>query len=101
MKCNGDPKPFASILVCCLLLLAFPRVGAQQQPAREDVLAQARKSYYNLRSLGLLELQCSLEPNWEFMLAEQRKTNPAQIDEALKSLKQIHFDLSLGEDGTL
>src|SRR5258708_27819912 len=38
-------------------------------------------------------------PNWAALLEEQRKAEPAKIDEAIERLKGIHFSVDVDADG--
>jgi hypothetical protein len=99
MKDSSSPKLWFSFLICCLLVA--PSVSAQTAAAKKETVRQARQAYYNLRNEGLVEFQCSSWPNWEAMIADLRKTNPAAADEGLKTLNQIRFSVSLGPDGAV
>ncbi len=81
--------------------LVVPIVSPAQQPNKTDLLKKARQSYYSLKDEGLTEFQCSMAPNWAFLLAEQRKADPAGIDAAIQKLQGVHFDLALGLDGNV
>src|SRR5260370_22957793 len=94
MKDSSSPKLWLSFLICCLLVA--PSLSAQTAAAKKETVRQARQAYYNLRNEGLVEFQCSSWPNWEAMIADLRKTNPAAAYEGLKTLNQIRFSGSLG-----
>ncbi len=87
MKDSSSPKLWFSFLICCLLVA--PSLSAQTAVAKKETVRQARQAYYNLRNEGLVEFQCSSWPNWDAMIADLRKTNPAAADEGLKTLNQI------------
>jgi hypothetical protein len=82
-----------------IVLTLPPRLSAQQ-PDKTETLKKARQSYYSLKDEGLTEFQCTMTPNWAFLLAEQRQANPTGIDAAIQKLQALHFGLSLGLDGT-
>jgi len=85
------------LLVGCLV---FPLASSAQAVAnKQSVLSQAHQAYYNLRSEGLVSFQCSITPNWETLLQDERRDNPAAADSAIKTLSQLRFTANLGEDG--
>jgi hypothetical protein len=88
-----------SFLFCCALRPAM--APAQDVPNKQAVLGQARDAYYNLRTQGLVSFQCDVTPNWELLLQDERKQNPAAAENAIKTLSQIRFTTSLGADSTV
>ncbi len=89
------------VLTACALALLLPTVSSAQKPAdKAETLKKARQSYYSLKDQGLSEFQCTMAPNWAFLLSEQRKSDPTGIDAAVEKLKALHFGLTLGLDGT-
>ena len=86
-------------LTACALALLLPTVSSAQKPDKVETLKKARQSYYSLKDQGLAEFQCTMVPNWAFLLAEQRKNDPTGIDAAVEKLKALHFGLTLGLDG--
>jgi hypothetical protein len=88
-----------SLLACCIALASLS--GAQAVANRQSVLSQARQSYYNLRSEGLLAFECNVIPNWELLLQAERKDNPQAADAAIKTLNQLHFTVTLAEDDSV
>jgi hypothetical protein len=87
------------LLATSVLALVLPIVSSAQQADKTATLKKARQSYYSLRDEGLNEFQCTMSPNWAFLLSEQRKVDPAGIDSAVQKLQGLHFGLSLGLDG--
>src|ERR1700746_2397012 len=85
------------LFACCILVPALAQ--AQAVANKQQVLGQARNAYYNLRDEGLVDFACSVTPNWEALLAEQRKTDPDAADTAIKTLGQLQFNARLGSDG--
>jgi X-X-X-Leu-X-X-Gly heptad repeat protein len=86
-------------LACSAIVLALPSLSSAQQPDKSETLKKARRSYYSLKDEGLTEFQCTMAPNWAFLLAEQRKADPTGMDPAIQKLHALHFGLSLGLDG--
>jgi hypothetical protein len=82
------------------LLLIATAVAAQSTGDRE-VLTQARRAYYNLRSQGVSTFQCNITPDWKLLLADQQRQNPEAADTAIKTLSQLRFTASMGADGTV
>lgn len=85
------------LAACCILVPTL--VNAQAVANKQQVLGQARNAYYNLKDEGLVEFACSVTPNWEALLADQRKTDPDAADTAIKTLSQLQFSARLGTDG--
>ena len=76
-------------------------VSAQETPPldKQAVVRQARQDYYNLRTLGLLEFQAGIQPNWEFILKEQVAKDPEAAQAGLKLLNRLHFTLIFDSQG--
>jgi hypothetical protein len=89
----------AALICCCAAGAALPRISGAQNPEKKEILRQARRSYYQLRDEGLVEFQCSVTPNWDALLEDVRKSDPAGADRAVKTLSQLHFTVNLGKDG--
>jgi len=87
------------LLTACAFALLFPTVSSAQKPDKSETLKNARQSYYSLKDQGLTEFQCTMVPDWAFLLAEQRKSDPTGIDAAVQKLQAIHFGLTVGLDG--
>lgn len=91
-------------MLSCVLVGAIlvPRlVRAQAVPDKKTVLTQAAQAYYNLRREGLDSFQCSVTPNWEMMLQDQRKQNPQLVDAELVTLDQLHFNFAVSADNKM
>ncbi len=76
-----------------------PGALSAQTAIDKQVVRQARQAYYNLRSEGLAEFECSVTPNWSLLLADLSKSNPSAADRAVKTLSELHFNARLGRDG--
>ena len=78
----------------------FSSLGlAQAPPDQRSLLSQARQSYYGLHNEGLTAFQCTIKPDWNALLAAQRKQDPGATDQAVATLSQILFTVSLSKDG--
>lgn len=99
MKVRGINGCIAVMACCCALGAALPGVSPGQKLDRKEILRQARQSYYSLKNEGLAEFQCSVVPNWETLLADQRKKDPSAADAAVRKLNGLLFSVSLGLDG--
>jgi hypothetical protein len=97
MKKSVVATVWCCLLACCSVVPLFS--SAQTVADKRSILRQARQAYYNLRSEGLLSFQCSTTPNWEKLLEDIRKQDPAAADNAVKILSQLHFVTTLGADG--
>ena len=84
------------LLVCCSALSCLSY--AQTVANKRAMLSQARESYYNLRTEGLVSFECSVTPNWELLLRGQRTEDPSGTDTAIQILSQLHFTVNLGAD---
>lgn len=58
------------------------------------IIQQARRSYYSLTAAGLIEFQCDVLPDWDFIY----KQSPAG-QELLPILKKTHFQGVVGPSG--
>jgi len=96
----------AGLYLLCLAASA----GAQAD--KKEVLRRAHDSYYSLMSRGLVDFHCDMTPNWEALLAEQRKQVSEEVDpekrkeaserldRAIATLKRIGFSVSVGTTGS-
>jgi hypothetical protein len=73
--------------------------GAQAVSDQRSVLGQARQSYYGLHNEGLTAFRCTIKPDWNVLLADQRKADPASADRAIATLGQLLFTVSVSTDG--
>lgn len=97
MKNSSAARFYVSILLCCCALSALS--SSQSVANKQSVLSQARQAYYNLRDEGLEQFECSIIPNWEALLAKERKENPEGVDAAVQTLSKLHFNAALGANG--
>ncbi len=74
-----------------------PKSAALSQ--KQQLLKDARASYYSLKTEGMKGFSCTMVPNWAALLEEQRKSAPEKIDEAIERLKGIHFSVDVDADG--
>jgi len=81
------------------LALFSTGLRAQTVPNASHVITDARQAYYNLPSEGMATFQCTLTPNWEALLEDQRKQDPEAADRAINVFKQIRFVVTRGADG--
>src|SRR5215470_15289788 len=88
---------FLLSLLCCCALSSLS--SAQVVANKQQIISQARHGYYDLTKEGLSDFQCSVTPNWDALLAEERKNDAAGADAAVKILSQIHFTAKFGQDG--
>ena len=85
----------------CLLIVCGLAAIAQSQTAVADhkkVIDDARHAYYSLRIAGLDEFRANVKPNWELVLKDQMKTDPAGAQAGLKLLNGLHFSMLLGQN---
>lgn len=87
------------LAACCILVPTL--VDAQAVANKQQVLGQARQSYYNLRAEGLSAFECSITPNWELLLKKESEQNPEGVAEAVKTLNQLHFTVKLAADNSV
>jgi hypothetical protein len=93
---TGRRLSVAAAVVCVL----FPTLGTAGAADKKEVVKQARSAYYSLQSQGLVEFQCNMAPDWEALLQDARKADPARADQAITTLKQLQFTVSLGRTGS-
>lgn len=89
-----------AISAVVLLLVAMPTYG-QAVANRQALMRQARGAYYNLRNEGMVSFQCTIVPNWDLLLADEKKQNPDAAAAALAKLNQLHFVVSMAPDGSV
>lgn len=98
MKLSFVRKIGAACAVLCWFCLAVSTFAAAAD--NKEVLKQARDSYYSLKKQGLVDFHCNLTPNWDALLADTKKQDPAAADKAIATLKQLQFTVSLGTTGS-
>src|SRR5436309_1222529 len=102
MRSPVKPRHWMPLLLCCSLLnIALPLAHCADLAAKRAIIKKARAAYYSLRSHGLDEFEASVQPNWRLVLKDQLAQDPAGAEEGLKLLNGIHFEVSLGRDGTV
>lgn len=74
--------------------------GSQAVANRQAVLSQARSAYYSLHSHGMVSFQCDVTPDWNMLLAEQKKQDPDGEQKAVQTLNQLHFTVNVAPDST-
>ena len=82
-----------------LLVLLFATAAVAQSPDDRQILTQARQAYYSLRTQGVSAFQCQVVPDWNSLLQDERQTNPAAADAAIKTLGQLRFVATFGANG--
>jgi hypothetical protein len=81
-----------------LLIVCFIPCGARQQSSDQEIVRQARQSSYSLKSQGLIELKCAVQPDWDSMYAAVKADNVG-TEQLLPIMKSTHFTVLLGPDG--
>ena len=71
------------------LCLVFVTGGASASD--KETLEKARLAYYSLQREGLAAFQCRLVPDWEFLLADALKADPAAAKRHLATLNKLRF----------
>jgi hypothetical protein len=97
-------NPLLATISAYILLITPIHPGTQQAtptPTKQQLLTQATQSYYNLRAQGLTGFQCTISPDWEGVLKDERKQDPAAADTAMKLLNQLHFIATVGADSKM
>jgi hypothetical protein len=97
MKLSTGRRLSLAVVVVCGFFLAAGAAGAAD---KKEVVKQARGAYYSLQSQGLADFQCNMAPDWEALLQDTRKTDPASADRAITTLKQLQFTVSLARTGS-
>jgi hypothetical protein len=88
-------------MLFCLFSTNLSPAFATDVPNKKEIIAKARQSYYNLRTLGLASHRCEITPNWDILIADLKKSDPAKAERALPVLRQIHFAMSLDADSVV
>src|SRR5215510_15147451 len=78
------------VALCCQGSL---RVSARPSQDKRQIISRARRSYYNLRQLGLSEFHATLQPNWSVII-NGVEGNP----QALRTLNALRFWMVLTAD---
>ena len=99
MKSGAFLRSFVALFMCAAMLGAH--VGAAGAADKRAVVRQARQSYYSLHALGFESFECAIRPNWNLLLAGQRKAEPQQTNTALKTLERLRFTIDLNPDGSV
>lgn len=98
-------RPIAVLRSSLAVLMCGAVLGSLADAAcaadKRTVLQQARQSYYSLHALGFEAFECAIKPNWNLLLAGQRKSEPQQTDAALKTLDRLRFTIDLNPDGSV
>jgi hypothetical protein len=89
--------PLAVAVLCGLLTFAAPSAFAQA-PGDDQIVEQARKSYYNLHDQGLKEFRCDVRVEWDAASAEKR-TDGTVGPEFFPPLDHTHFEAVVGNTG--
>jgi hypothetical protein len=89
-------------IFCAALLIVVgvlpPNAQSVGQRSDQEIVRQARQSYYSLKSQGLAELRCAVQPDWD-SIYKAVKTDEVGAGQLLPILKGTHFTVVLGPDG--
>lgn len=72
---------------------------AAQTEADKAIVQRGIQSYYRLTNEGLGSYSCTADPNWELMLGDLRKSDPAAADKTVGILRGIHFYVTVDSLG--
>ncbi len=70
-----------------------------QAADKDVVIRQARAAYYSLNGEGMQQFQCNIMPNWEVLLADPFKADPAALGRAVQKLNQLRFSATVPSQG--
>jgi hypothetical protein len=73
--------------------------GCAQTPGKSDFIHTAQGAYYSLPNKGVIELQCSVAPDWEAILRQEMKTEVSPDNAGLKLLNGVRFWVSVNGMG--
>lgn len=79
-------RGLSSLVTICAL--NFSVITHSAQSGGQDVIGQARGTYYNLKSQGFYGLKANIEPNWEVTLG------PTASKENLKIFRAVRFTMT-------
>ncbi len=97
MRRSGRLVQSVVVMSVCLVFLVGATAGAAD---KKEVMQKAHSASYSLKSNGLVDVQCNLSPDWEALLSDTRKKDPANADRAIGTLRQLQFTVSLGTSGS-
>lgn len=86
------------LLLASLMLIHVAPSRAQQTASNEQILRQAKEAYYSLKSHGLAQFSCVVQPDWD-SLYKNIKTDAAGREQLLPILRSTHFRVLVGSDG--
>jgi hypothetical protein len=98
------PGPWLALLFAvCFSNVALAQTAAapNKDDLRKQVVQRGHDAYYSLRSLGLVEFQSTIKPNWAQVLKDQNASDPAQAQAALNLLNGLHFTMVLDKNGNV
>jgi hypothetical protein len=100
---EGDFNRMNRIRLCVAAFLCGAAISslafAQAAVDERALLSRARQSYYDLHKEGMTGFQCTIKPDWNSVLAAQRKANPEGVDRAISTLSQLLFTVNLSPEG--
>src|ERR1700674_3373180 len=99
MKNSRSRKLWVWCATACIFILGFSSAYGADLANKKEIITRAHQAYYNLRNEGLAEFTCSVTPDWNALLEDVRKSDPAGADRAVTTLSRLHFTVSLGRDG--
>jgi hypothetical protein len=94
IRSRGRKLVLARFCVGLLSIASFSAVMHAQTTDKKKIVKQARQSYYSLKDQGVAEFQCTIVPNWQLLLTEQ-KLDADSVNRAVLLLNKIHFTVSL------
>ena len=82
-----------------LLVLILVNAGCAHTQDKGDFIRAAQGAYYSLPKEGIIELQCSVAPDWAAILRHEMKTEVKPDNAGLKLLNGVRFWVSVSETG--
>lgn len=94
-RTRGRKLQMAVLCAGLVVMVMFPATLSAQTADKEEIVKQARQSYYSLKGEGLAEFHCAMEPNWDTLLADLKKTDPEAAARGLQKLNQLRFSATV------
>jgi len=88
---------------CCVTLAVIYCLAGALTPTalgadRKDVIREARRSYYDLKSKGLAGFECQVSMDWDSMF-KTLKPDATGRDQVIPILKKTQFQVLVGPEG--
>lgn len=94
-RTRGRKLEMAVLCAGLVVMVMLPATLSAQTADKKEIVKQARQSYYSLKDEGLAEFHCTMEPNWDSLLADLKKTDPEAAARGVQKLNQLRFSVTV------